>query len=472
MEHQSIWKEDIKKSSFQIPGHLKTDLLIIGGGITGISTAFFLKDSKKKITLIDRGNIGYGVSLKTTAKVTYLQGIIYQTLEKNFNKKVAKKYFESQKEAISLIEENVKKYSIACDFEQVKSIIFTMEEQGISKIEKEEALLKEWGVSVDRVKHPNIKAGIGVSDTYVFHPLKYLQGLIRSFSSNISIYEGVLAERITCSDSSYLIHTNCGVIEAEKIVVANHYPFFLVPFFMPLKTYIQREYVSAGKIQESLKFSAVSIDSVLHSIRFYHDYVIYGSHKQRITEKTNYQLGYVENRSHFQKYFGKKPEFSWMNQDVMSNDSLPFIGKVKKNLYIATAYQAWGMTNGVIAGKVLSDLIQTGKSSYQALFQPYRMNLGLFVNSFSGAFRYLGVYTQSLWKKNIPTYIKIEGVLHGVYIDHYGKRHVVKLLCPHMKCNLVFNKEEETWDCPCHGSRFDLDGKILEGPSVYPISRD
>ena len=158
-----------------------------------------------------------------------------------------------------------------------------------------------------------------------------------------------------------------------------------------------------------------------------------------------------------------------MNQDIVSNDELPFIGTIKKNMYISTAYHAWGMTNATIGAKLISDLIQNKENKYVAVFNPKRINLPLIINSIIGLFHYLKVYIEGLFHKNNPYYVKIKGIIYGIYIDNKGIEHKVKLICPHMKCPLVFNKEELTWDCPCHGSRFDIDGNIIMPPSIKKI---
>lgn len=471
MKKESIWKKDKKNRKNYNFKEGETDILIIGGGITGVSAAFFLKDSKRKITLIDKGNIACGVTSKTTAKITYLQGKIYQDLEKKFNVKVAKKYLESQIEAINLIKRIIFTYNISCDFKDTPSIIFTVNDKGVNNINKEKELLEKFNIKVEDVVSENIKAGIKVNDTYTFNPLKYINGVVSVLDEKINIYENTLATNIELSKDKYLVKTNNGTIRAKQVIIACHYPFFLMPSFIPLKTYIKREYVNAAKVSTNKNYMAINIDDVLHSIRFYNDYLIYGSSMQRLTNNIDYKKSYDDSRILFKKYFDVDSEYTWMNQDIMSNDSLPFIGEIKNNLYIATAFNAWGMTNGVLAGKIISDLITCGKNNYMYLFDPKRMSLQLFTESLIGSFHYMKVYIQALWKKNNPSYVKINGFLYGVYIDEFSNRHIVKLLCPHMKCNLVFNREEMTWDCPCHGSRFDIDGNIIEGPAVYPISK-
>lgn len=473
MKNKSIWIDNNKqylsdKKNFK---NLNTDILIIGGGITGLSTAYFLKDCDRKITLIDKSVVGMGVTSKTTAKISYLQGITYQTLEKDFSNKVSKYYLDSQLDAVSLINDIIKNNKISCDFEEADSIIFTTEESGISRIEYEKELLKKWGIEVKDVSHDRIKRGIKVNGTYVFNPMKYIDSLKKILESKISIYENVLANEILTKDDMYEVRTNCGTIFAKEVVIACHYPFFLVPLFIPLKTYIKREYVNASIVSNPSNYTALSIDNTLHSVRFYDDYLIYGSNKHRLTSKIDYKENYDKSRGDFKKYFGVFPKYTWMNQDIVSNDGLPFIGKIKNRMYLATAYNAWGMTNGTIAGKIISDIIQNKFSKYKSLFDPKRGNLSLYTNSFLGVFHYGKAYAQSLWKKNTPNYVTIKNILYGIYIDENDQKHIVKLLCPHMKCNLIFNREERTWDCPCHGSRFDLDGNVIEGPSTESICR-
>lgn len=473
MKNISIWQSDkFKRYNNKMPRNLTTDILIIGGGITGISSAYFLDDCNRKITLIDRDGIGSGVTGKTTAKISYLQGIIYQTLISNFSKKVAKKYLNSQLEAISLILKIIDKYNISCDLKKVDSIIFTLEDKNVSKIELEQKILSCFDIDVTMVNSNLIKSGIKVSGTYSFNPLKYLHGIAENLK-NTTIYENVLAESLSYNDNKYYIKTNKGMIVANTVIMAIHYPFFILPTFIPFKTYIKREYVTAAKVNldNISNYMAINIDKKLHSIRFYNDYLIYNSNSHRLTNNIDYGKNYDNSISEFKRHFNRKPMYFWMNQDVMSNDGLPFIGQIGDELYLSTAYNGWGMTNGTLAGKVIADLIIKKSSDYKELFNPSRSNFSLFFSSFTGSFYYAKAYIQSLWKKNIPNYIKINGIMYGVYIDEENVRHIVKLICPHMKCSLVFNDKEKTWDCPCHGSRFDLDGNIIEGPAVKNIKK-
>lgn len=383
MKNFPIWYNNItntnnsEKRSFS---NIKTDILIIGGGITGITTAYFLKNNSKKVTIIDKDKIGSGVTLASTAKITYLQGIIYQTLSKNFNNDVAKQYFNSQKEAISIIKNIVNYNNIECDLTKVDSIVFTTEEKAVEKIDKEKQILKKWNVNIENVINKNIKSGIKITDSYVFNPSKYLFKLKKIIEKNVDIYEYVIAKNIRYNNGIYIVDTNNGVIQASKVIIACHYSFFLLPSFIPLKTYIKKEYINAGKIDNPQNFCAINIDNDLHSIRYYNDYIIYGSNKQKLTSKTYYKKAYEKSKENFERYFKIKPKYTWMNQDIVSNNYLPYIGSIRKNLYLATAYNAWGITNGTIAGKIVFDLIINNDSIYKNLFLPTRKNLLLTTN--------------------------------------------------------------------------------------------
>ncbi len=471
LQNKSIWEKDIKinenQEKFQTTN---TDILIIGGGITGLTTAYFLNNSKQKITLIDKSTIGMGITAKTTAKITYLQQDIYTKLKKYHGLETSKKYFESQKEAIRTITKIIKDNNINCNLEKVPSILFTTESSNIKKINDEKELLTEWNVKTKDINHKNIKTGFLVEDTYIFHPLKYLNGLRKIIEKNISIYENTIAKSIIKKDNTYVVETNNGNIITKTIVMACHYPFFLFPNLFPLRTYIEREYVNAVKVKEPKKYTAINIDKSLHSIRYYQDYLIYGSNDHKLTNKIDYERNFNQSKKDFEKYFHSKPKYTWMNQDIIPHDKLPIIGKLKDNLYISTAYNTWGMTNATIGGKIISNLINKKENTYQELFNPNRINIPLIINGFLGIFDYLKVYIESIFHKSNPHYVKIKGITYGIYEDELGKKHQIKLICPHMKCQLVFNKEELTWDCPCHGSRFDIDGNIILGPATKKVS--
>ena len=471
MEHKSIWEDYSKTTNNNIKPlkNIETDILIIGGGITGLTTSYFLKDTNKKITIIDKSLIGRGVTSKSTAKISFLQQDIYGKLTKMHNSKIAREYYNSQKEAIDILTKIIKNNKIECNLEKVDSVLFARKDSNYKKLNKEKEILTSYGEKIKDYQDNIIKNGFSVSNTYTFNPLKYLNSLRNIIEPKVSIYENIIATSIKKIDNNYLVTTNNGTIKTNIIVLACHYPFFIIPYLFPVRTYIEREYVCAAKTKEPKKITAINVDKELFSARYYKDYLIYGGIDHRLTSKIDYGNNYREIKKDFINLFKKEPEYMWMNQDIVSNDELPLIGKIKDNIYISNAYNAWGMTNSTIGAKIVSDLIQNKENDYVELFNPKRINLPLIINSIIGLFHYLKAYIEGLFHKSNPHYVKIKGIIYGVYTDLEGKDHKVKLICPHMKCSLVFNKEELTWDCPCHGSRFDIDGNIIEAPSIKKI---
>ncbi len=469
--HKSLWQETFQKKAIQKKSFpSKTDILIIGGGITGISAASFLENSGKKVVLIEKGKLYQGITAKTTAKISYLQKDIYGKLLREQDALKSYSYYLSQKEAISLFLEQIKTKKIHCDLEQVPSILFAVEPSNIEKVKKEEALLKKWGQKTKSIKHPKISYGFCVEDTYTFHPLKYLEALVQEFPDTISVFEDTLAFQINQKGSEYQVLTTKGEILASSVVLACHYPFFLFPSLIPIKTYMKREYVNVSLMKELSKipFTAINVDKKLHSIRFYNENILYGSYEHLLINLSENLTSFSESQKNFQKIWKVPSKMTWLNQDIYSHDSLPIIGcasKKQPHLFLATAYGGWGMTNGCLAGKILADLINKGTSPYQSLFSPTRKSVTFFLNSMVGSLGYLKPYIQPLFSKKTVSQVKINGEKYNLYIDDEKRKHLILSKCPHMKCPLIFNEDEKTWDCPCHGSRFDLDGNLLFAPS-------
>lgn len=483
MEKKSIWSTELKENQFKkLNEDLEVDVLIIGGGMTGISTAYHLKDSNLKVCLVERNFIASGVSSRTTGKLTYLQNLIYSKLEDVYSFDVAKKYYESQKYAIGLVREIIKDNNIVCDYIKQKSYLFLSGKFDKDKILKEKELLKKFGAKVMDVKKLPIEIfnyyGISVSDTYYFHPVKYLNALAKVVSnSRINIFERTNIINVKNENEKIICYTENNKITAKKVVFACHYPFFVIPYFFPIKAYLEQSYISASKVLENKNVSGINTSNNSTSFRFYkeknNNYLIYlfGSHnlKDKFDYKDNFKK--MINNS---KKLDLNPSYIWSNVDIITNDNLPYIGEIEKNMYIATGYNTWGMTNGSLAGEIISDLIQNKKNKYASLFNPKRkLTLSTFLyNSFCS----LKPFIQNKIDKNKSFYSnnvifkKINGVDVGIYIDKNGNKHVVYNKCPHLKCSLIFNEEELTWECPCHSSKFDLDGKCIKGPSKYNIS--
>lgn len=491
---KSLWQKDnYDKNLKSVEENLQTDILIIGAGITGVTLAYNLLNSNKDVILIDRNKLFNEVTAKSTGKLTYLQDLKYQDIENIYDFDTAKKYYESQKDAIKLVKKNVKDNNIDCNLKCTYSVTYTKEEKELYKFEKEMKFFDKLGINYsnfnDSIYDTDILKLISVNNTYVFNPIKYLNGLyeIIKKNKNIRMYENSIATKIRRENDKYIVSVNDYETTANIIVLACNYPFFTIPFFMPFKTYLEKSYITAVKVDKINNISAISTGNKVVSYRYDEDeknkYFLYLTNSSKLGNKLNYELNYNNNSNSAKEITDKRISYSWMNMDVMTNDFIPYIGRISnndKNVFIATGYNTWGMTNGTIAAKVISDLILKRKSKYENLFGVQRKINLIKIKNFAvnTLFSNIKAYSFSLikknpsWYKNYAVITKINGKRVGIYFDENGDKHIVSNVCPHLKCFLTFNKEDKTWDCPCHGSRFDTEGNSIKGPSVYNIKID
>ena len=267
------------------------------------------------------------------------------------------------------------------------------------------------------------------------------------------------------------------IIKAKKVVLACHYPFFVIPFLFPLKGHLERSYISASKVNEVKCVSGINTSKSSISFRYHTDnlnnYFLYLNNSHNLAFKFNLKNNFNKLLNNIEA-LNFKPEYIWSNIDIITNDYLPYIGLIKENLYIGTGYNTWGMTNGSIAGKLLSDLILNKNNKYKKLFDPKRSSSSI-CSITTDIFSSAKPFIQNKLIKNKPYYAKNviftkrNGKSVAIYKDENGIEHIVYNKCPHLKCSLIFNEIEKTWDCPCHASRFTIDGEVIEGPSNYNI---
>ena len=483
MFNKSIWLKNFKEKKLDsLKEDIKTDILIIGGGITGLSTSYFLKDSGKDVVLVDSGRIACGTSSRTTGKITYLQGTIYQKIRDVYGIDIAYKYLSSQKEACSLIKNIIIVNNIKCDYQSNSSYIFT--NKNISKVKSEMGVLNRFNTPFKiskslPINYP-IKLAVKIDDSAVFHPIKYLMEIKRiCLDSGIKMYENTMVKSLEKTSDGYIATTNKYKIKAKRVVLACFYPFFLSPGLFPFRTYLKKEYVSASLIDSYKRFNAIDDTGDVESIRYHSDsknYLIYTGCSKKLGSNMDNEKNYSNLFWKVKSSFSDNIKYYWFNYDIMTADYMPLIGyyeKYNKDLLIGTGYNAWGMTNGTLAGKIISDLLLNKDNPYINLFNPNRKTN---ISKIANTINYNLKNGLSFIKSRVNSYydfypknIKIVNKKIGIYKDDKKKDHKVCINCPHMKCGLIFNTVDKTWDCPCHGSRFNIDGKVIKGPSVDNI---
>lgn len=487
MKYQSLWLEDKSKRKYpSLKNNLNVDILIIGGGITGLSTAYFLRNKGYKIALVERDKIGIGASGRNTGKITYLQGTIYADLCNMYNDEVAKEYLYSQDLAISLIRNIILDEKIKCNLEKSKSYVFTENDEEIEKIKEEKIFLESIGLdvyeNVNEEEKIKCKYIIGVDNTYTFNPVKYLDQLaIICKKSKIKIFEKTKIIKIIKNDG-YICKTDKGLkIKCNKLILACHYPYFLKPYFMPLKVNIEKSYLGAAIVDKVKNKSYITSAYPYKSLRYYKDkekYLIYLTNSHiicdNLDEKRNFKqmLKEIDDLDINLSYY-------WSNDDLMTVDGMPYIGRLEKNndnLFIGTGYNTWGNTNGTLAGYCLCKLVLNEECEYEKIFDPLRVNklsyIGkIIVNSYYNMKGYIEnkLIKNKYWYNKNVSYEVINNKNVAIYKDG-DKEYIVYSKCPHLGCTLIFNEIDKTWDCPCHASRFNLEGKCIKGPSNYDIA--
>lgn len=474
----SLWGKDLNRETLpSLEKEKVVDTFIIGGGIAGLTTLYYLKD-KPNVYLGDASLVGEGVTKNTTGKLTYLQNTIYSDLTNNINEDTAVSYLKSQKMAIDLAKEIIEKEKIDCHLEKVDSYVFTNKESEVKKLKQEKEFLTSQEIEVQEgnlsLKVPYISA-ISVKDTYVFHPIFYINHLKNLLKDKI--YENTKITKIKRKNGKYICYSDKTKIVASKVIVTCHYPFFFVPFCLPLKSHIEKSYIIARKVEKNPKFSAITVSNPGISVRYYEDKSGVYEICLSSSHKTSKDQDDLKNFKNVKRIFNIKEEdivASWSNVDIITDDKLPYIGEMKKNFYIATGFNTWGMTNGILSGFLLSRKVLGEEMPFEDLFLVQRSNFyqvkNFFPNVMNSAIAFIGSKKHKKeWYKENLVFIKKNGKSIAIYNDKNGKKHIVYTTCPHMGCSLIFNEKELTWDCPCHSSRFTIDGECIKGPSTKNI---
>lgn len=433
MNEKSIWKNNIKMPQFsRLEENISTDVLVIGGGIAGILIACELKSRGVDCVVVEKNRICSGVTGNTTAKITAQHSLIYQEIVKNRDEASARYYYEINQKAIS--QYKALSEMIKCDFEYKDNYVYTL--NNMKKLEREIEALDKAGIPYefsDADELPMYTAGaIKFSKQAQFNPLMLFSQLCK----NLKIYENTFVRKI---DGNTAI-TDRARIKANKIVIATHFPFMNRHGSYPLKLYQDRSYVIALKGADKINAMYIDESGTGLSFRSYGDYLLLGGGAHR----TGVEGGGWNELRHFAgvNYPESTEEYHWAAQDCMSLDKIAYIGKYSRltpDLYVATGFNKWGMTTSMAAAELISDLICNNESEYEELFSPSRSIIKpqLFVNS-------------------------VETIRNMFSIT--PKR------CTHLGCALKWNEQEHSWDCACHGSRYDDDGKILNNPAQKDLT--
>lgn len=426
---ESVWEWDVPSMGFEtLKGHKSTDVLIIGGGIAGILCAYKLKIAGVDCMLAEATEICNGITKNTTAKITTGHGLIYDKMIRRFGVDKAQMYLNAQ---ISALGEYKRLCSnIDCDYEARDNYVYSLNDS--KRIKKEVTALNRLGLNADisvASELPFMIAGaVRIKEQAQFHPLKFLYSIAR----DLPIYEHTKVLELL----PHKAITNHGEITFKKLIIATHFPILNKHGLYPLKLYQHRSYVIALKGAQNVKGMYVDESNTGLSFRSYGDLLLLGGGGHR----TGKQGGCWQELEDFAKKHYKNAEIvgRWATQDCMTLDSVPYIGQYSKSMpdvFVATGFNKWGMSNAMVAADLLCDLVCDKDNPYAEVFSPSRtvFRPQLVVNAFDSV---VGLLT--------PTVPR----------------------CSHLGCALKYNRAEHSWDCPCHGSRFTEDGELIDNPAT------
>jgi glycine/D-amino acid oxidase-like deaminating enzyme len=467
----SIWMATANTpSQSRLQESIRTDVCIIGAGVAGMTTAYLLGGEGRSVVVLDDGLIGGGMTGRTTAHLSNAYDDRYLEIEKTHGGEAARLTADSHTAAISRISQIVTDEKIDCDFEWLDGFLFAAKSDDVELLNDELAAAHRAGLtSVEKVaRAPLDSFDTGVALRFPqqaqFHPLKYLEGLSRAFMRDGGrIFVETHASKIESDGARVRIETSDGpVVTSDVVIVATNTPVndrvAIHTKQAPYVTYAIGVRVPKGSITRALYWDT---GDPYHYVRLQnedgYDVLIVGGedHKTGQANDGDERFRRLERwtRERFPQM--QEVEYRWSGQVMETIDGLAFIGRNpldEDNVYIATGDSGQGMTHGTIAGILLTDLIQGRKNKWEDLYNPSRIRL-----------------------KSLPEFASENANVAAQYVDyittdHTDKVHNLSKVCPHLGCIVAWNSTEQTWDCPCHGSRFRADGRVYQGPANSNLS--
>jgi glycine/D-amino acid oxidase-like deaminating enzyme/nitrite reductase/ring-hydroxylating ferredoxin subunit len=503
-ETTSIWMDTAEvPAQSRLSENMHADVCVVGAGIAGITTAYLLTREGKSVVVLDAGRIGGGMTERTTAHLTYAIDDQYLKIEHLHGQKGAQLSAESHKTAIDRIETIIAEEGIECDFERLEGYLFLAPGHPIDMLEHELKAAHRAGLTeiefVKRAPVENFDTGkcLRFPRQAQFHPLKYITGLAHAIErdggriyseTHVSNMEGGEAAKVETSDGY--------IVSADAIVIATNSPINDIVKIhtkqAPYTTYVIGARIPRDSVTRALYWDT---EDPYHYVRIQHvtgkdgdyDLLIVGGEDHKTGQADDWEQRYSRLETWAKKRFPmiESIEYKWSGQVMEPVDGVAFIGNNPadaSNVYIATGDSGMGMTHGTIAGILITDLIMERECSWAPLYDPSRITLrsiGEFAKEiFNVAAQYAeGFFTESEVGSAEEIALE-EGAIIGrglnkvaVYRDKNGKAHELSAVCAHLGCIVSWNSLEKTWDCPCHGSRYDKYGHVINGPAKSDLKK-
>ena len=496
VRHQSPWVATAPLPSFPaLAGDVTAEVAVLGGGITGLLTALMLQREGRDVLVIDQERIGTGVTGYTTAKISSLHQLTYARLASRFGAEEARTYGEANEAGLALIARLVDELVIDCDFRRRSNYTYAASDAERNDVEAEVEAAVGAGLPAsfaEEVPLPLATAGaVRFSDQAEFHPVRFLADVAEAVTRGGGrIFEYTRALRVS-DGVPCRVKTGGGTITADNVVMATHFPFADRSLFFA-RQHPERSYCIAARIDgPPPEGMFISAGSPTRSIRSHpiggEELLILGGEGHKVGQGGPTEPRYRALEDFATRHFPVSSiEYRWSSQDNMPADGVPFVGRLtprSRRTYAATGFRKWGLAMAGAAAEMLTDAIAGRENRWQAFFDPNRLNASasakdLVTENANVAFHFFADRLTRRAPDSADDLSPGEGKLvsrHGRQVavakDGDGTIHAVSARCTHLGCIVAWNDAERSWDCPCHGSRFAVDGEVLQGPAVHALER-
>lgn len=486
----SLWVATTEPGDYPpLEGDATADVVVVGAGIAGLTTARLLVEQGASVVVIDAGPVAAGATGYTTAKVTSLHGLAYSGLVARFGKTKARQYADANEFGIREMERIITEGGIECGFQRAGHVAFTTDPRRADAVRREAEVAASLGLpAVEWMPSElpfEVAAGVRFDGQAMVHPRAYCLALAREITARGS--RVVAHTRALGVDTDERrVMTDRGRLSSDSVVVATHLPINQMGGYFA-RTEAWRSYAIAVSLnRERPTDMYIGVDDPVRSMRRAGDLLVVGGEGHKVGQAEDTEGHYRRLEDWAVKQFGPiRVEHRWSAQDWSAADGVPFIGRMPgtDGVYVATAFRKWGMAQGTAAGRIISDLIAGRDNPWLSVFDASRFapkqSLRSTVTANVDVVRHLvGDRLQASRSDAIDRLEPGRGCIVrdgarpvAVFRDDDGQLSAVSAKCTHLGCLVSFNQAERSWDCPCHGSRFACDGRVLEGPAVRDLDR-